>query len=450
MCISLPMAAGMGALWLGTQDTLQEQASSDLQAMTQNVSHQIEQQMAMDLTHLKAWSTMPMMQDVLIADQGGELSQALTDLNRSYSDFASLTITNAQGAVVATTDAALRKADLSGMEGIHAAVSGRATQSGFMKIRRGAAESIQFTVPLVASYDRQTVIGTLTGTIDFGTLVRRVVQSSPLNVERRGFVLTQGDTTKIVWSSRSLDSVSDEIGRIDPNRRAPTSEIVVGGETWLAAHARSTGKDLGKDPGFVAFGIEPTDSIYAAADKVSNIFLAISGLAAIVALFIAWQWSTPLVQISSSMSGLAGGRSLDVVPQLPRHNTFAPLVRALDTMREVKQAKDQLAAREFELIQARDAAQADARNRARKLQDLGRTLKDNMASIVALCDLINRENLQAAAGKRPTGSTQELSRSAVQLLNIVHAAIDTAEITEEEAKVVTEQADDSALKRLTA
>lgn len=450
MCIALPMAAGMGALWLGTEDTLQKQAEGDLQSMTRNVTAQIEQQMAMDLTHLKAWSTMPMMQDVLIADQGGELSRALSDLNVSYSDFASLTVTNAQGGVVATTDAALRKADLSAVEGVHAAVSGRITQSGFTKLRNGAADSIQFTVPLVASYDSQTVIGTLTGTVDFNTLVRRVVQTSPLNLERRAFVLTQKDTGKIVWSSRTIDSVADEIGRIDVNRKASTAEIVVSGETWLAAFAHSSGKVLGKDPGFVAYGIEPTEAVYAAADKVSNIFLAISGLAAVVALVLAWKWATPLVQLESGITRVARGESLVDTPEVPRHNTFAPLVRALESMKDIRAARDTLANRESELSLSRDAALADARNKARKLQDLGRTLKDNMSSIVSLCDLINRENLQAAAGKRNTGNTQELSRTAVQLLNIVQAAIDVADLTAEEERSAPAQDADSALKRLTA
>lgn len=450
MCISLPLAAGMGALWLGTEDTLQQQAEGDLQSMTRNVSTQIEQQMAMDLTHLKAWSTMPMMQDVLIADQGGELSQALSELNLSYTDFASLTITNAQGGVVATTDAALRKADLSAVEGVHAAVSGRITQSGFSKLRNGASDTIQFTVPLVASYDRQTVIGTLTGAVDFSTLVRRVVQASPLNLERRAFVMTQKDTGRIVWSSRSIDSVADEISHIDTNRKTQAADIVIAGETWLTSYVRSNGKVLGKDPGFIAFGIEPTEAVYAAADKVSNIFLAIAGLAAAAALFIAWQWSTPLVQLAACIGRLASGDSLVSTPQLPRHNTFAPLVRALDTMKDVKAARDHLASRELELVQARDMAVADARTKARKLQDLGRTLNDTMSTIVSLCDLINRENLAAAAGKRGTANTQELSRTAVQLLNIVQAAVDAADVAGEEENSAAQMDEGSALKRLTA
>jgi hypothetical protein len=103
-------AAGMGALWLGTEDTLRQQSFDDLQTQTRNVMVSIEQQMASNLTHMKAWSSMPMMQEVLIGDEGGELAGTLADLSRNYTDFLSLTITNAQGSVIATTDPALRKA----------------------------------------------------------------------------------------------------------------------------------------------------------------------------------------------------------------------------------------------------------------------------------------------------------------------------------------------------
>lgn len=449
MCISLPMAAGMGALWLGTEDTLQQQATQDLQSMTQNVMTSIEQQLAQDLTHLKAWSTLPMMQEVLIGDEGGELSRSMSDLNLSYPDFASLTITNAQGQVVSTTDPALRKADLSGVEGVHAAVSGRSTQSNFSKLREGGPETIQFTVPLVASYDRQTVIGTLTGVVEFPTLVKRVVQNSPLNIERRAFVLTQKDNSKFLYSSRSLDSVADEISRIDTNRKNQPNEMVIAGETHLAAFARSTGKVLGKDPGLIAFGVEPTSAVYAAADKVSNIFIAVAGLAAILALVIAWQWSTPLVELASSIGRLASGDIKVVAPQLPRHNTFAPLVRALETMKDVRVTRDNLAARELDLIQAKEAAIAKLRSKDRQIQEFGRTLQQHMSDITELCDLINKENLSAAAGKRSLGNSQELSRTAVRLLNVVQDAVAAAEASTGEQVPVTPD-EVPALQRLSA
>lgn len=450
MCIALPVAAGMGALWLGTEDTLRQQSFDDLQTQTRNVMVSIEQQMASNLTHMKAWSSMPMMQEVLIGDQGGELAATLADLNRSYPDFLSLTITNAQGAVIATTDPALRKADLSDVEGIHAAISGRTTQSGFTRLRSGASEAIQFTVPLVASYDRQTVIGTLTGVVDFQTLVKRTLQGSPLNQERRVFALTRRDTGKVLYANRSIETVADEFAGIDTNRRITTAELMLSGEESLAAFSRSSGKILGKDPGLVAFGAEPLSSVYAAADKVSNIFAAIAGLAAAFALFIAWRWATPLVELSDSIGRLARGDSRTPVPEMPSHSAFAPLTRALESMKSVRSAHDALAARERELVEANDKAQAEIRLKEKQLQDLGHALQARMTDIVEMIELINRENLAAAAARRQSPHMVELNRTATELLNAVQGAIEASEAAAERVRKAPALSDTPALQRLSA
>lgn len=450
MCIALPVAAGMGALWLGTEDTLRQQSFDDLQTQTRNVMVSIEQQMASNLTHMKAWSSMPMMQEVLIGDEGGELASTLADLSRNYTDFLSLTITNGQGSVIATTDPALRKADLSDVEGVHAAISGRTTQSGFTRLREGAPEAIQFTVPLVASYDRQTVIGTLTGVVDFNALVKRTLQGSPLNQERRVFVLTRRDTGKVLFANRSAGTIADEIGRVDTNRKVTTTELMLAGEESLAAFSRSSGKALGKDPGLVAFGIEPLSGVYAAADKVSNIFAAIAGLAATLALFLAWRWATPLVELSSGIGRLASGDARASVPQMPSHSAFAPLARALETMKSVRSAHDTLAHRERELMEAHDKAQAEIRLKEKLLQDLGHTLQARMGDIVELVDLINRENLSAVASRRQSPNMVELTRTATELLNVVQDAIEASEAAAERTRKAPSLSDTPALQRLSA
>lgn len=450
MCISLPMVAGMGALWLGTEDTLRQQAFDDLRVQTRNVVTDIEQQMAQNLAHLKAWSALPIMQELLIGDEGGELTRALSDLNMSYSDFASLTITNAQGAVISTTDPALRKDNLSSLDAIHAAVSGRATQSNFTKLRVGGLETIQFTVPLVASYDRQTVIGTLTGVIDFQTIAKRAINGSPLNQERRIFALTQKDTSKIVYANRSTDGLVDTLARISTDRNSFAQELSRSGETHLAAFAKSGGKILGKDPGLVAFGIEPASSVFAAADKVTNIFIAVAGLAALPALLIAWHWSTPLVQLTSNINRLARGDQRTSIPEIPAHSTFAPLAKAFELVKEIRLNRDLLAARELELTEAHQSALTLYRAKERQLQEMGNALKSHMTEIVELCDMINRENLSAAAARRPTQQGQELNRSAVHLLAVVQSVVAVSEASAHEIKNTPSAGDTPALQRLSA
>lgn len=423
MCISLPMAAGMGALWLGTQDTLHQQADQELQSATRNVMSAIEQQIATNLTHLKAWGAMPTMQDVLIGDEGGDLGHTISDLSLSYPEFSSLTITNAQGEVVATTDPALRKANLSALEGVHAAVSGRAYQGSFIAPRIGAVETITLTVPLVASYDRQTVIGTLVGALDLEAIARQAASHSQLGIERRILALAQRDTGRLIWSTRSAGSLTDQLKKIDIGSKRTSSELIIAGETHLATFVKSTGSLLERDPGLVAYGVVPTASVFAAADKVSNIFIAVAGLAALVALIIAWRWSTPLVQLAASMSRVARGDNYITTPQLPSHNTFAPLARALESMREVSAGRDQLVARELELIQAREDAEAETRIKARQLSHLSDALKDQISTIVELCELINRENVAAVSSRNHASYAHDISRSGIRLLSIVEEAI---------------------------
>ena len=423
LCISLPMIAGMGALWLGTEDTLRHQASQDLQASTRSVMATIEEQMAFNFTHLKAWRSLPVMQDVLIGDDDGELLHTLNDLNLNYPDFGALTITNAQGTVVATTDPAQRHSDLSAYEGVHAAVSGRSYQSNYTIHRAGGIETISFTVPLVATYDRQTVIGTLTGYLDLQALIGRVVGTSTLGIERRTLVLTQRDKGSIIFSSRSHGALLEELKRVDTSSKRSSYEFVLGGEPHLATFVRSIGTSLVKNPGLIAFGIAPSATIFAAVDNVSNIFIAVAGFASTIALVIAWRWSTPLVRLASRMGRVARGEEDSPTPDLPSHNTFAPLAIALDTMRETTRIRDRLAAREIELIHAKAVAEADALAKSQQFESLRTSLRDQITSIVDLCDLITKENVAATSNTRHVSYARELSRSGTRLLEIVEDAI---------------------------
>ena len=58
-CIALPLAAGWCALWFAAEHTVRHQAADALQAETRAVMASIETRLSSNLTHLKAWSSMP-------------------------------------------------------------------------------------------------------------------------------------------------------------------------------------------------------------------------------------------------------------------------------------------------------------------------------------------------------------------------------------------------------
>lgn len=450
LCMALPVATGMGALWLGTEDTLRQRAGDSLQAEARLVMAAVEQQMATTLTHLQAWSTMPMMQEVLIDDDAGELARTLEDLAKRYPEFASLTITNAQGQVVASTEKAFRKASLSTVEGIQAAVSGRTTQSGFTRLRDGAAEAIRFTVPLFAAYDRQTAIGTLTGIIDFRNIVDRAARHAPLNQERRAFAIARADTGKLVFANRSADAVGSAIGAVNTTGAPSATDVVLAGEPSLAVFARSAGRILQRDPGLVTFAIEPLADIQATADHVWNIFTVLAGLAGLAAMAMAWRWAEPLVALSGQIVRIGRGHTNTQVTALPPQSAFAPMANALERLRVASAERDTMRARQVELQDLCDRTQAVVIEREKQLQDMGHVLQSRLADFVDLVDMINRENLAAASARRLSPHMQDLNRTACELLDAVRQAIEAADASAERTRELPAHSETPALQRLSA
>ncbi len=425
-CIALPLAAGWCALWFAAEHTVRHQAADALQAETRAVMASIETRLSSNLTHLKAWSSMPMMQEVLIDDDGGELAQVLVDLNRAYPDFASLTITNARGLVVATTDAALRKADLTDAAGIQEAISGRATQSTFERLRAGTAEAIRYTAPLVAVYDRQTVIGTITGVIDLGQLATGSLVQSRLLQERRVFVLARQDDNTVVFANRHLDLIAPLTRSLAQARPGQKRDLSLAGEPGSVVIARSGSRALEPDPELVAIAFEPTAAVLATASKVSDIFLGVTGLAALAALLMAWRWAAPLARAATAINPLPSGKRHASPPARRGQPTFGPIIDALARLNAAEAEREDLRGRVQSLAAALAEARLHAGMAADRLQSIGDTLKDRMDAVTQLIELINRENLAAAASRRQQTHLPELNRSAMDLLKAIRDAIEAS------------------------
>ena len=172
ICIAIPALVGLVAIVFGAPYFLRDGATQNLQAATSSVLVTIEDRVAQNLENLKAWSTLPLMQDVLIGDDGGDIARTIAGLKARYKDFTSLTVTDSRGLVIASTAKSEKGTDLAADEGFRAASSGSVFQSALGIRTAEAPETIWFTVPLSAGYDRQTVIGTLTGVLDFNALAK--------------------------------------------------------------------------------------------------------------------------------------------------------------------------------------------------------------------------------------------------------------------------------------
>lgn len=437
VCVAIPLLSGYATVAIMSQVSLRESATNDLQAATTAIAIQLEDRLAQDLAHLKSWATSPVMQDVLIADDGGDIARALPALLRYYGDFASLTLTDARGTVLAATAEGERNVDLSHDEAVRAAASGRTFQSTYGFRSASAPETIWFTVPIIAAYDRQTVVGTLTGVLDFKAIAKGVMARSALAAQSRT-LLIEGRDGRIVFSSRTDANLFQALHDLR-GERTGVSEIVWQDEPYFVATAAFKRKALLRDPGFVVRGIAPGTVVFAQASDLTSAFGLVAALGVLAALGLAWRWSLPLVDLGRAMDRLARGDTSFATPAIAPEHAFGRMARALEVFRQARIVRDHLAAREQALHRAKEDAEAAALAKAEHLASLSRELRTQLNSIIGLSELINRETLQAAGGAPYASYAKDIGRSGVQLLAVINDLFDLSEA--EAGHLVLDEAD---------
>ena len=130
-CIALPLLAGYGVMSYTARGMFGQSATAQLETSSVAAAKAIDERLAQDLSHLKVWSSLPAMQNALVADSGGEIARALESFKANYGDFTSLTATDSRGKAIAATAKSDRGADFAADDGFRAAASGRVFQSSF-------------------------------------------------------------------------------------------------------------------------------------------------------------------------------------------------------------------------------------------------------------------------------------------------------------------------------
>jgi signal transduction histidine kinase len=457
LCTAVPLLAGIGAIIFGAQSLLYGSASDHLRSATAATVGALEERMALDLANLKAWSTMPVMQDVLIGDDGGDIARVLAAFQRQHRDFAAFSVTDSRGTVVATTIKGEKGVDLSLDEGVRAAASGRVYQSAWGIRSMSTAESIWFTVPIIAAYDRQTVVGTLTGVLDFVAAARAVADRSVLAASGEPgshvFVLERRADGRIIFTSRTDANLLQALNGIDDKRAETDAEISWGENKFFVSAAASKGKGLIRDPGFLARGVAPAGGIFETANVLAIIFGVVASLAAAGAMYFAWLRTTPLVQLADAAMRYARGDTTAAAPAVAPQDAFADLARALEVFRQTRIVRDKIAAREQELHRANQEAESAARAKSEHLASLSREIRTQLTTIIGMSELINKESL-AAAGATPNaanaqyvGYAKDIGRSGVQLLAVINDLFDLSEAEAGHLKVDEAEMDLALLAR---
>jgi len=424
-CIALPLGLVLCAVWVGGNESLRMFAERDLKAATQTVAATIEARLALDLTHLKTFGGLPVMQDVLIADGGGDIGRVLTELKTQYPEFVELTVTDARGVVIAATSKSDIGRPAAAEEGFRSAASGTVYQGPLVVRDAPAKTTVSFTVPLAAGYDRQTVIGTLFGVVDFAVLVKAAKAQSILASDQNVVLVARRQDGRTGFATRADGALIDAAQGVANG----AGEISWRAASYFVSSAPSKGKGLVRDPGFIVRTVAPAETALGAVDQMLTIAATVAVMGGILALAFAWRWATPLVQLGTAMGRVAHGEAARA-PQVAPTNTFAPLARSFESLRQTKAMHTWLVGRERELLREKEAAERALHEKSEHLASLSRALKGQLATIVELSEAINSQALTSATGLSRANQAKDISRSGMQLLAVIN---DLFELSEAEA-----------------
>jgi len=427
-CIALPLGLVLGAVWFGGNESLRQFAARDLKAATQTVAATIEARLALDLSHLKTFSGLPVMQDTLIADSGGEIARVLSELKAQYPEFSDLIVTDARGLVIAATASGELGRSAAAEEGFRSAASGTVYQGSLVVRDEPAKTSVSFSVPVQAAYDRQTVIGTLSGIVDFAELAKAAKAQSILASDQNVVLVARRLDGRLGLATRSDGALIDAVQGI-VNNEGGAGEISWRAASYFVSSAPSKGKGLVRDPGFVVRTVAPASTALGAVDQMLLIAGTVAAIGGVLAMVFAWRWSTPLVQLGMAMERTAQGAAARAPSVAPTH-TFAPLTRSFESLRQTKAMHAWLVGRERELLREKEAAERALHEKSEHLASLSRALKGQLATIVELSESINSQSLRAATGLTNADYAKDISRSGTQLLAVIN---DLFELSEAEA-----------------
>ncbi|WP_299820193.1 EAL domain-containing protein [uncultured Jannaschia sp.] len=288
------------ALRTEVENRLERSLSTDLQ--------QIEREFSLRLDDLTTISEAGVMQDVLIADDAGEIAASLSTLRKRYREFGALIVADEFGNILAS-DGIQTSADLLAQtEQFQATLSGEAAVSKFGEAYEIAGNSVLMSVPIRAAYDSDTVIGALAGVVAWDKFQKRLASLSidgNTQSKDRLLTLTTDGGSRVIYETE-VSAADPEVAKVREAMERTTPLGVVSEQHYLIMSMRLPAKS--------PFGHLDLSFHSAVAERVAlsgaktlkRDLIITASLLAIALVPLGWFGSRsmtgPLVAMSSTMS----------------------------------------------------------------------------------------------------------------------------------------------------
>lgn len=263
---------------------LEHRIALQLQANAVDIMSSVQDFMGKVYVDVRAWSGLPIMQDIMTDDDDGEITAFVRLLRQKYPHFKELAIINDAGKVVAASSAANIGKELQEKAWFKDVMTGQIQRSDVTtQGLSGGVQGVLIAVPVAASYDKNTAIGALVAIVDWQFLQGSLASST---ISGR----SQDDSAVLLLFARATEEIlyvtENNISKFGDIKVSQRSTIRVAETEYLMATHASVKPPEFDDPGWYTVVLFDTVLAFADIYKLRTAILAMGSALLLLVVII--------------------------------------------------------------------------------------------------------------------------------------------------------------------